>query len=137
MVRPEGIYIRCPFYNFDNKCCNIYEVRPEVCRAFSCSNSNRVINKNRKYYDAHADINGDHLDRFVPFDLLFYNNPTMSIIITHTQLKANTPEKIVSTLFKLGGDQEFLKKYNIPNTSEIAAAIIRKDITFEFDKEEN
>jgi len=136
MVRPEGIYIKCPFYDFDNKICKIYEVRPEVCRAFSCANKYRLIAKNRKYYDARADINGDHLDRFVPFDLLFYDNPIMSIIIAHAELKAKTPEEIVATLFQLGSDQEFFKKYKIPNTSEVAAAIIKKDIKFEFEKED-
>lgn len=26
----------CPFLNFDNQC-NIYEIRPEICRKFSCN----------------------------------------------------------------------------------------------------
>lgn len=32
----EMIYVRCPFLNSDNQC-NVYPVRPAICRIFKCS----------------------------------------------------------------------------------------------------
>lgn len=131
-VKPDGIHIMCPFYDPDNKVCKIYEARPEVCREFICSNPLRKVDKNRRYYDKRADINGDHLDRFVPMDLLFYNNPISSIMIAYHQLGCKTPTKMLSTMYNLGGDQKFLKENNIPNTVEIAKAIQEGKIKLEW-----
>ena len=54
MVMPitkEGRHIKCCFYDFENHRCNIYPVRPEVCRKFICSLNNKEIDKNKEYYD--------------------------------------------------------------------------------------
>ena len=116
-IKSEGIHIMCPFYDPDNKVCKIYEARPEVCREFICSNPLRKVDKNRRYYDKRADINGDHLDRFVPMDLLFYNNPLTAIMIAYHQLECKTPTKMLITMYNLGRDQKFLnenkEKYDI------------------------
>ena len=48
----DNIYMDCPFHDRHNKRCNIYEVRPEVCRTFSCGSPNKTIKKNRYYYDS-------------------------------------------------------------------------------------
>lgn len=52
---------KCPFLNEDYKC-NIYSVRPEICRWFHCSS----YKKNEKYLD-HSDKSPvDLMDTFFP-----------------------------------------------------------------------
>ena len=41
----------CPFLSEDNKQCNIYEVRPSICRSFNC---NPELDKNMDYKDVKA-----------------------------------------------------------------------------------
>ena len=134
-IKLDGIHVLCPFYNSDEKKCSIYEVRPEVCRRFICSLDNKTISKNRTYFDNRADINGKHLGRFVPFDLLFYHNPMMAIMIIMKQCEADNQDKMIHALRVFGSDQDFLKKYDIPNTKEIADAIISGDIKLEWSDE--
>jgi len=133
----QNIYMDCPFHDRTNKKCTIYPVRPEVCKNFLCNHSMKRVNKDRKYYDERADINGKHLDRFVPFDLLFYDDPTLALfyaqdIMNDTQLIKN--EKVfIDILCRLGAG---FSNDEIPNTREIAEAILRKDIRLEWSKDD-
>lgn len=43
----ESINMMCPFRNEDKKSCDIYEVRPSICRAFLCRHSSADIRKNK------------------------------------------------------------------------------------------
>lgn len=131
---PKGndIYLTCCFHDVENKCCTIYPVRPEVCRRFSCHNSDSIINNNRTYYDKRADINGHHLDRFVPFDLLFYDHPLTAILIAYSQLKADTPKKLSETLHKMGADRDFFDAWQLPSCYDIAEAIEKGQITLDW-----
>ena len=72
----NNYYLDCCFHDRKNKRCTIYPVRPEVCRNFICSASNKKIKKDRYYYDKRADVNGVHLDKFTTMDLLFYDDPS-------------------------------------------------------------
>lgn len=56
-VDGNDVYIKCCFYNRKEKKCNIYKVRPEVCKRFRCCNTTQQINDRRKYFDNRADIN--------------------------------------------------------------------------------
>ena len=129
----NNIYLTCPFNTGHG--CSIYDVRPDVCRAFSCNFDDATINRNREYYDARADINGKHLDRFIPFDLLFYDNPMTAVLLAWKQMGADSPQKMQDILRKLGGDQEFLKEWNLPNCYEIADAIEKGSIEMEWGEE--
>lgn len=132
----EAIYVDCPFHDRKNKKCKIYPVRPEVCKNFLCNHSMKHIDKDRRYYDNRADINGKHIDRFVPFDLLFYGDPTLALfyakdIMEDTQLIKN--EKVfIDILCRLA---KGFSNDEIPNTREIAEAILRKDIVLEWEEE--
>ena len=123
MVRPEGIYVKCPFYDFDNKICKVYEVRPEVCKAFSCANKLKLVDKNRNYYDARADINGNHMDRVVPMDLLFYGSPVMTFVILQSMFEVESPIQLFNYLNRFAGDQEFFRKNKINNAQDIINGI--------------
>lgn len=129
-VKPDGDNLRldCPFHDRDKMCCTIYPVRPEACRSFICSDSSCNIDKQRKYNDERADINGKHLNRFVCMDLLFYDNPITTILMVNHLFKPRDEKQFINILLQLGKDQEFFKKYDIPNCFDIAEAIVRGDI---------
>ena len=61
-IQPENrkfgndIVMQCPFFNQKTKRCNIYEVRPFVCRDFLCSHKD--WQKRRQLYMQRADFNG-------------------------------------------------------------------------------
>ena len=122
-VQPEGVYVRCPFYNIKERKCNIYEVRPEVCKAFRCSFDKKKVADNIKYFDERADINGNHLNRFVPMDLLFYGNPLLTLIILYKQFNCDSPAKLTSMLWKLGLDRKFFDETGLPNTHDVLEGI--------------
>lgn len=42
-----GVDMTCPFRDETNKKCLIYEVRPDICRAFNCNQSHDVILSNK------------------------------------------------------------------------------------------
>ena len=134
-VRGNNVYVRCPFYNIDEKKCNIYEVRPEVCKAYRCSYNKRKTLKNIKYFDSRADVNGNHLDRFVPLDLLFYNSPIMTLLIMDKQLHISDEALMRHRLFQFGGDIEFFADTGLPSTHDILVGL--SDGSIKIDWEEN
>lgn len=97
----NNYYMDCCFHDRKNKKCLIYEVRPEVCKNFICSSSYEKVDKDRRYYDKRADINGDS-GILRPFDLLFYGNPTTLVIFLHYELKLNKKEEIIEHLINTG-----------------------------------
>lgn len=84
-VQPESLYEEdnfyayCCFYDRKNKCCKIYDVRPEICRSFKCNRDinqleqEKIANHKRAYWN-HMDEN-NNLSNFTTFDLLFYSDP--------------------------------------------------------------
>lgn len=68
------IKAHCPFYNEKEHVCNIYEVRPYVCRDFICSREN--WKERRSYYSKIADFNGveAYNTQLVSFDDVIYND---------------------------------------------------------------
>lgn len=131
-VIDDNLDLRCVFLDRNTNRCSIYPVRPQVCQRFLCSHSSHKEKKNREYFDARADINGDHLDRFVPMDLLFYDNPMTAIMMAHRIFHGDTPEKLIAKLYKLGGDKEFFETHHIPSCAEVAQAIEKQIIRLEW-----
>lgn len=91
----------CCFHDRKNHKCNIYEVRPEVCKNFICSKSFEQVDKDRKYYDDRAEINGNSRV-LTPFDLLFYDNPITLIILIHRVYGAEDIPSLKKWLVNLG-----------------------------------
>lgn len=117
--------LRCVFYDFDNKKCKIYEVRPSICRRFRCNMSlqnieiNKIVHHERAYWNE-AGIEGD-FKHLTNFNLLFYGRiaPLFKWFISNfrTEFNINPPESIDATLhiFELGGikvDKELQEKLN-------------------------
>lgn len=50
----NNIGILCPFRDQENKCCTIYEVRPNICRLFKCDQDINTIEYNK--YRAHVEL---------------------------------------------------------------------------------
>lgn len=103
-VLQEGndYYMDCCFHDRKNKKCTIYEVRPEVCKNFMCSSSCEKIDKDRKHYDDRAHFNGKNLNRFYPFDLLFYDDPRTLLQLIVSDYKPQSEEELKTYLVALG-----------------------------------
>lgn len=97
----NNVYIKCTFYDRKNKRCNVYPVRPEVCKRFMCSYKQEKININRKYFDERAEINGKTW-KLMPMDLLFYNKPDTLIYYIYGQYKPKNQEHFIYILNKVG-----------------------------------
>lgn len=131
-IRKDGIHFTCPFYNFDEHKCDIYEVRPEVCREFLCGNPTKIIKKNKYYYDKRADINGTHWDRLVCMDLLFYGSPFLTLILIKDKLNPKDETDLLRLLYNMGKDQKFLQENKINNTFDVAKGIMDGEINLEW-----
>ena len=98
----NNFYMDCPFHDRKNKRCKIYEVRPFVCQDFYCCRPKKERNRRRNQYDKRADINGKHLDKLFPLDLLFYDDPTTLFILINQKLKPKSEEELLQILIKTG-----------------------------------
>lgn len=128
----KNIYFDCPFHDCSAKRCTIYPVRPEVCRNFQCYHSEKRIDKDRRYYDDRADINGAGLHKIVPFDLLFYDNPTYALYLLMDVLK-DTKDYNESDVLRILDSWATEVPDGISNTKEIADAIRAGNITLEWE----
>ena len=132
----QEIDLRCCFYDKKNKKCKIYDVRPEVCRSYSCCLSENILEHNRYYYDKRADINGNHLDRLIPFDLLFYGSPITALLLPrHIGKSEYTKKKLLSFLLDAGKDRTFIDKYKLNSTWDVIDGIKNKQIVLEWENE--
>ena len=134
----NNIYFDCPFHDRVNKRCKIYEVRPEVCRNFLCSHSEKRIEKDRTFYDNKAWINGSHLHRVVDGHLLWYDYPVLMLLFANDLLESypkekQTEETLLHILESLASDIE--DSEGIANPREIAEAIKNKDIKLTWKEE--
>jgi Fe-S-cluster containining protein len=88
------IDLRCCFYNAEEKKCEIYEVRPEICRKFCCSNSEKQIDKDRSEAHRKAYYNNEKLENVTNFDILFYGDiEPIKIYFIY-----NTPQKDIDKM---------------------------------------
>lgn len=126
---------RCCFYDKHTKSCKIYEVRPEVCQKYKCDHSPLIIEMRKHYYDNRADINGKHLDRLIPFDLLFYGSPINTLYLPLWFLKDKskfTPQYLNKFLYEHGKDRAFIDKHKLNSTWDILEGIKNKEIQLEW-----
>lgn len=48
--RENAIDLTCPFHNKDTKVCNIYPVRPKICRTMLCSRPHKELEQEKVMY---------------------------------------------------------------------------------------
>lgn len=101
LLEGKNFHLDCCFHDRKNHKCNIYEVRPEVCKNFICSKSFEQVDKDRKYYDARAEINGN-TGEITPMDLLFYDSPLTLIFLIYHEFGVRNTDDLKKWLTKLG-----------------------------------
>lgn len=106
LIDGENVYVRCCFYNRKEKKCNIYEVRPEVCRRFKCCNSMQQINARKKYFNDRADINKVGT-KIQGMDELFYGDLTSLLYYIRYLKPKNTDDFI--RICKIMGRHDIIK----------------------------
>ena len=52
-----SVNLMCPFRDFENKKCRIYEVRPKICRLFKCNQDINTINAHKNNCHRRAQYN--------------------------------------------------------------------------------
>lgn len=120
----QNLYAFCPFLNKETHKCNIYAVRPYVCRNFKCDKNKETLIKERNDYSQRADYNGffnntptaslqylvygdymyDIIYRHLNFQLVFGSDPLLKI--KYGEL---TIEKEIA-LMPMLADRELIKK---------------------------
>lgn len=72
-ITENGFEARCCFYDKENKKCNIYEVRPFVCRDFRCDRKD--WKHKRDLYEKHGKYNSTkHKKIIATFDDMIYGD---------------------------------------------------------------
>jgi Fe-S-cluster containining protein len=116
------IIFQCPFLDLNTNLCKLHAIdtslKPEVCKRFSCSNSEEVIDKNRTYFDKRAEVNGDS-GTFKPMDLIFFDSPVFLLIYAQRVLHVDSQEKLLNFLNNTGN-------------KDIAEAILNGNIELEW-----
>ena len=102
---PENLRLLCPFLDMKTKKCKLHlissQLKPDICKAFKCSQPISLIEKNKKYYYDRADFNG-HNGTVVPMELIFYDNPLPLLVYAIRVLHNDTPDKLLNYLERTG-----------------------------------
>lgn len=79
----------CPFHNPDTGLCDIYDVRPFVCRDFICCRKRDKLEKKRLLYAQRADFNSflDRDQKMISFHALFFKDYRFDILYRHLAIK--------------------------------------------------
>ena len=86
----SNLYSICPFHNPNTGLCDIYEVRPYVCRDFICCRKKPNLEKKRLLYAKRADFNSflsDKDSKMVSFHALFFGDYRFDILHRHLAIK--------------------------------------------------
>lgn len=77
---PKAVDLTCPFRNETARRCDIYEVRPEICRLFICS---------KELQQAHIERDRLHAmsERIISFRWEFFGNPEALDLIYSAAMK--------------------------------------------------
>lgn len=86
----KDLHAFCPFLNKDTCRCDIYPVRPFVCRDFKCDKSIDKIKANRLAYAKRADYNSflKEDDVMVSLHYLFFNDYQFDFTYRHLAAKS-------------------------------------------------
>lgn len=121
-IKPENridgnnLELRCPFLDLKNHKCNIYPVRPFVCRDFICSRKD--WKKHRDNYQLRADYNGIVGGKWISkgmysMDELIYGDIVIHVRVLLEQAKdekGNVTEENFNRLLKIVKREDILDK---------------------------
>lgn len=83
MAGPQ-LDMTCPFRDNVKHRCDIYEVRPDICRCFQCNQPVELINKNKEWYHQR--------NRVVSMRGEFFGDPLSKIIANRLAMKMRNAE---------------------------------------------
>lgn len=89
-ITPKAIELRCPFLDLKNHKCNIYPVRPFVCRDFICCRKD--WKEHRAKYQLRADYNGIKNQKVIgkgvySMDELIYDDISLHLMVLIEEAK--------------------------------------------------
>lgn len=83
----HNLYAFCPFLDKDTRRCQIYPVRPLICRTFKCDKSHAVLLKEKILAHKRADYNScglsNHDKGVASTQMLFFNDAKFDIVFRH------------------------------------------------------
>lgn len=83
----HNLYVFCPFLNKDTRRCQIYPVRPLICRTFKCDKNINTLNKEKEFAHKRADYNSCGLSKhdkgMASTQMLFFNDVEFDIKYRH------------------------------------------------------
>lgn len=111
----NNFYLDCCFHNRLEHKCNIYPVRPAVCRAFRCDLPEEKIQKNKEHFNQRAYYNKivpGTIRNLKPMDLLFYKDYACLLMLILRDVKPKNMEDLIDFLNKTNNKEliELIKK---------------------------
>ncbi len=81
----KNLYAFCPFLNKETNRCDVYPVRPFVCRDFKCDRSKETIKAKREAYAKRADYNAfkNKEEPIVSWHYLFFDDYNFDLCYRH------------------------------------------------------
>jgi len=90
----KNVYGFCPFLNEHTNRCNIYPIRPFVCRNFKCDKDIKTLKAERIEYAKRADYNAfDDKKPIVSLHFLFFGEIKYDLIYRHNVLEIISKEQ--------------------------------------------
>ena len=104
-IQGNDIHMQCPFLDMKTRKCKLHminsQLKPEVCKRFSCCLDEKTLHNNRIYFDSRADVNGSS-GTFIPMDLIFFDTPFFLFMYIQKVIKPKNQEELLDFLYDTG-----------------------------------
>lgn len=110
-VYGNTIHVLCPFRDQVQKRCNIYPVRPAICRLFVCNQTEDILKKNRAMCIAAALYNNFNSTSIVTLHTLFFGNIQWELKVLRGTIEPIDETDFIKKLIALNPmivDQKFI-----------------------------
>jgi len=100
-IYDDGLHILCPFRNVKKKKCDIYPVRPSICRSFICSMLPKEIRQNKMDHIMRADYNNYSVSSMLSMHTLIFNDTHWEFLVLYNMLEPKDQEDFENKLREL------------------------------------
>lgn len=108
----KNLYALCPFLNEQTNRCNIYPVRPFVCRNFKCDKDIETLKKERMQYAKRADYNAfDGKKPVVSFHYFFFGEIKYDLLYRHKTLEIVCKEHGINRTLSIKDEMAIMPLY--------------------------
>lgn len=101
-VKGKDVYIRCCFYDAEEKSCMVYPARPGICKLYKCDQSQEIINTNKLVQSTTAKYNTTDLKTINDFRNLLWKDATLIIAGILYFLKLDNLQDLYTIVKDLG-----------------------------------